>query len=57
MKEIIFAVENYSNAATMEICREVLGFIHREDVEAICILHNLRGGGGYQLGKLLSLVI
>lgn len=57
MKEMIFAVKNYSNAATMEMHKEVLNFIHREDVEAICILHNLRGGGGYQLGKLLSLVI
>lgn len=55
MKETIFAVENYSNTVRMEILRgEVLGFIHREDVEAICIVHNLRGGGRLPIRQIIK---
>ena len=55
MKEMIFAVQNYSNRETMEILRgEVLGFIHREDVEAICIVHNLRCGGRLPIRQIIK---
>lgn len=58
MKEIIFAVENYCNTVTMEILRgELLGFICREDVKQYALYIISDVGGGYQLGKLLSLVI
>lgn len=55
MKEIIFAVENYSNEVTMEILRgEVLGFMLGEDVKAICIVHNLRCKGRLPIRQIIK---
>lgn len=55
MKEIIFAVENYRNTVTMEILRgELLGFICREDVEAMCIVYNFRCGGRLPIRQIIK---
>jgi len=55
MKQMIFAVQNYSNAATMEILRgEVLGFVYREDAEAVCIVRNLRCGGRLPIRQIIK---
>lgn len=58
MREIIFAIENYSNTVTMEILRgELLGFIYREDAEVICIVYNFKCRGRLPIRQIIKPVI
>lgn len=38
----------------MEILREVLGFIHRENAEAICVVCNLRCEGRLPIRQIIK---